>query len=159
MPAGLDRGQRVERMELRGVGDEHHVADLDDSLVAVEPGETALVGHIDLRGLVLADQCALFMNAVEEDVAHGREFRARIGGERLEDGTGVAPAAANHADAQRVTPGRMGVPADVEHTESCGGGQRGGGFQELPARGAVRRERRRIGLHCTLTPAIAHLSN
>ena len=120
-------------MELGAVGDAYHVAQLDDALVGIEACETPVVGHVDLGWPLFLDKRTLLVDAVEKDVAHGDELRAGVGAEGLENGAGIAPAAANHAEAQRVAPRRMGGAADVERGEARRGGQGGGGFQELPA--------------------------
>jgi len=86
-------------------------------LVAIEPSEAMIVRrrHLSALGLLQLLPCGL--DAVPEDVAHGDETRARIGAQCLARRTGIAAAAANHADLDDVAAGGMGAAAQVERAD------------------------------------------
>jgi hypothetical protein len=91
--------------------------------IAVEVGEPASRGHVDLAGEdALRGQVAEALHqAVHEHVAHGDEFHVRVGLERLGCGPGPPAAAPDEADAEGV----------AARGECAGGQERNGGGGRL----------------------------
>ncbi len=131
--ACLNRRHCVEGMELGGVGNEHHVRRLDDALVGVEPGETVVFVHSDLRALGGFEAGELALDAVPEDVGHRHQLRAGVRRQRLGGSAGTAATAADHADFKGAATGGVGAAAQVERADGGGGGGDGGGLEEVAA--------------------------
>jgi len=73
-------------------------------LVRVEPGELAILRHVDLRGVILAPLLERRRQPIGECVAHCHELHTLRAVERIEYRAGPAAAAANQADPDGVSP-------------------------------------------------------
>ena len=131
--ARLNGRQGVEAVELGRVGDQHHVRGLDHLLVAVEAGEAMVVVHGDLLAFGRLERSALGLDAVPENVAHGHQPGARVGGQRLAGRAGIAPAAADHADLDDVAARGVGAAAQVEGADRRGGSGDRRGLEKVTA--------------------------
>jgi hypothetical protein len=144
MLTGFNGRPQVHRPEARRSAEQDDVGGGNDALESVEAGKAALLRHIDLVRVILA-QAALErpqtgFHLVGEGVAQGDQFDIGIGANGLFGGAGAAAAAADQADAEKVAAG--GVD---RHRRRGGEGAGGGGrlAEELPARRGGRG-----GLHC-----------
>jgi hypothetical protein len=115
--AGLNRRKRVERMELGGIGDQHHIRGFNHLLVSVKTGKAMRVVHADLFAPGTLNFLSLDFDAIVKNVAHGHQPRAAVGRQSLRRRARVASAASDHADFQRVAARRIGAPADFQSAQ------------------------------------------
>ena len=99
----LDRVGQVDRPEVRGRGQEHHVDLVDHLLVGVEARVLAVPGDVDPGAYGEALELGqAVLEPILEGVGHGDQPRAAVGRERLLGRAGAAAAAADQPDLDRA---------------------------------------------------------
>ena len=112
--SGRDRRLQVQRMKLRGIGDDHHIRAFDHALVAIKALEAVVVIHRHLLGILQLQRGPFFLHAIQPDIGHGHDPNALVGIHGVHCGGFAPPPAADHADADCVAARGIAV--------ECGGG-------------------------------------
>ena len=113
--AGGDGGRVVHRPEVRRRGQQHQVhARVNHALIGVEAHEPPPLGHVDprLEVLVFPKVREAGLQPLAKKVAHGHQLDRGLGRKRLAAGARAAVAAADKANADRLSAGRMGTAGD-----------------------------------------------
>ena len=93
----------MNRTKVRRRREQHHIGAFDDTLVGVEPDETARFGDVDLLFdvLLFVKRLKAAFEPILERITHGNQFHVRIPVQGLVGGAGATSAATNQPDAKR----------------------------------------------------------
>jgi predicted amino acid racemase len=110
------------------IGQNHHVRERDRLLVALEPDEAPVFGHIHPVPVLVLQTVQRAREPVFKRIGHGHQLHRSqgMGVERVIGGTGAATAAADERDLQFIAAGRVGHAFQREIGQRRAGDNGGG---------------------------------